>query len=69
MKAKVWIYDKEFKDEVKEENFSLIEEEIGSINDGEFLAKALFLSVDPYIRTFQLQFPIGSVISGRQVAE
>lgn len=66
--AKVWIYAKEFKGEVQLDNFKLIEEELKSINDGEFIAEAIFLSVDPYQRTLQLQFPINSVISARQVA-
>jgi prostaglandin reductase 1 len=68
-KAKVWIYAKEFKGLVNSSNFGLIEEEIGEVKEGEFLARAIFLSVDPYQRTLQLQFPIGNVIVGRQVAE
>lgn len=69
-RAKVWIYAKEFKNEVSESNFKLIEEEICELKDGEFLARALYLSVDPYQRTFQLQFPAGSsLMIGRQVAE
>ncbi|KAG5684372.1 hypothetical protein PVAND_013607 [Polypedilum vanderplanki] len=67
--AKVWLYVKEFKGEVNSSNFELIEEQINEIQDGEFLAEAIYLSVDPYQRTFQLQFPIGHVIIGRQVAK
>lgn len=67
-KAKVWIYAKEFKGEVQLDNFKLIEEELKPLNDVEFIAEAIFLSVDPYQRTLQLQFPINSVISARQVA-
>lgn len=67
--AKVWTYAKEFKGEVQQDNFELIEEKLRDIENGEFLAEAIFLSVDPYQRTFQLQFPVGSVILGRQVAK
>lgn len=66
--AKVWICAKEFKHEVQLDNFELIEEELKPIDDDEFIAEAIFLSVDPYQRTLQLQFPVKSVISGRQVA-
>lgn len=69
MYAKVWIYAKVFKGEVQFDNFKLIEEEIRKIKDGEFLLEALYLSVDPYQRTFQLQFPVGSVILGRQIGK
>ena len=67
--AKVWIYAKKFQGDVELSNFELKEEEVRAIEDGEFLAEALFLSVDPYLRTFQLQYPIESVMSGRQIAK
>lgn len=66
--AKVWIYAREFKGDVELSNFELREEEVSDIVDGEFLAEALFLSVDPYLRTFQLQYSAGSVMTGRQIA-
>lgn len=66
--AKVWIYAKEFKGEVQLDNFELIEEELKPVDDGEFIAEAIFLSVDPYQRTLQLQFPLKTIISGRQIA-
>lgn len=66
--AQVWTYAKEFKGEVQLDNFKLVEEDLRDIKDGELLAEALFLSVDPYQRSFQLQFPLKSVILGRQVA-
>jgi len=66
--AKVWIYAKQFKGDVELSNFELREEEISDIEDGEFLAEALFISVDPYLRTFQLQYSTGSVMNGRQIA-
>lgn len=66
--AKVWIYAKAFKGEVDLSNFQLQDEAIDDPKVGEFIAEALYLSVDPYQRTFQLQFPTGSVILGRQIA-
>lgn len=67
--TKIWTYAKVFKGEVQLDNFELNQEELRDIENGEFLAEAIFLSVDPYQRTFQLQFPVGSVILGRQVAK
>jgi prostaglandin reductase 1 len=66
--AKVWIYAREFKGNVELSNFELREEEVSAIEDGEFLAQALFLSVDPYLRTFQLQYSTDTVMTGRQIA-
>lgn len=66
--AKVWIYAKEFKGDVNLSNFDLKEEQVNDILDGEFLAEALYISVDPYQRTFQLQFPTGTMMIGRQIA-
>ena len=67
--SKVWIYSKEFKGEVTLDNFKLIQEDVEELKEGEFLAEAQFLSVDPYQRTLQLKLPINSVILGRQIAK
>lgn len=69
MKAKVWKCAKEFKGQVNLTNFELADEELCELEDGEFLAEALFISVDPYVRTFQLRFPVGATMIGRQVAK
>lgn len=68
LKAKVFIYAKEFKGEVTLDNFELVEEKLPALRDGQFLAEAIYVSVDPYLRTFVLNFPTGTVMAGRQVA-
>lgn len=35
----------------------------------EFLAKAVYLSVDPYMRAYAYKMPLGSTMVGTQVAE
>ncbi|XP_058445165.1 prostaglandin reductase 1-like [Malaya genurostris] len=67
--AKKWIYAKAFSGLPTAENFRLEEETIADVKDNEFLAEALFLSVDPYMRPYMLEFPVGSVMIGGQVAK
>lgn len=69
VKAKVFIYANKFEGEPKPTDFELIEEDLPAIKDGEFLAKALFLSVDPYMRPYMRRFPLKSTMIGGQVAE
>lgn len=38
-------------------------------NDTEFLAKAVYLSVDPYMRAYAYKLPLGATMVGTQVAE
>jgi prostaglandin reductase 1 len=47
-KAKKFMYVKEFRGEPTAANFQLIEEDLPQIKDGEILAQAEYLSVDPY---------------------
>ena len=68
MKAKVFLYFKKFEGEVKLENFELIEEELPDLNEKQFLAEAVFISVDPYVRTLALSLPTGITMIGRQIA-
>jgi prostaglandin reductase 1 len=68
MKAKVFIYAQKFEGEVKLSNFELIEEDLPELNDNQFLAEAIYVSVDPYVRTLALSFPTGITMLGRQVA-
>ncbi|XP_055604485.1 prostaglandin reductase 1-like [Uranotaenia lowii] len=67
--AKKWIYARAFEGEPSVDNFRLEEETMPEIKDGEFLAKAEFLSVDPYMRIYVLSYPIGSVMIGGQIAQ
>lgn len=68
-KAKVFIYANAFKGEVKLTDFKLVEEQLPQLRDGQFLAEAIYISVDPYARTLALSFPVGTTMIGRQVAK
>ncbi|XP_058811534.1 prostaglandin reductase 1-like [Topomyia yanbarensis] len=67
--AKKWIYARAFTGLPTRENFRLEEETLPDIKDNEFLAEAIFASVDPYIRVYMARYPIGSVMVGGQVAK
>lgn len=69
VKAQIFVYANEFRGFPKLSDFELIEEDLPPLQDGEFLAKAIYLSVDPYMRPFMTQFPLKSVMLGGQVAE
>lgn len=64
-----WLYVKKFDGEPTNENFQLIDEELPELQDGEFLAEAEYLSVDPYMRPYMSRFPVGSLMIGGQVAK
>lgn len=68
IKSKKFIYIKEFEGEPNSTNFKLIEEELPELQDDEFLAKAEYLSVDPFMRPYMIRHPIGSTMIGGQVA-
>ncbi|XP_055604500.1 prostaglandin reductase 1-like [Uranotaenia lowii] len=67
--AKKWIYAKPFSGLPSYDNFRLEEETLGELKDKEFLAEAVFLSVDPGARPYMRLYPLGSVMMGGQVAK
>lgn len=67
--AKKWIYAKAFSGLPSNENFRLEDESLEQIKDNEFLAQAVFLSVDPYMRPYMEQYPVGTVMIGGQIAK
>lgn len=69
VKAKKFIYVKEFEGEPNSSNFQLVEEELPELKNGEFLAKAEYLSVDPYMRPYMARYPLGVTMIGGQVAK
>lgn len=69
VKAKKFIYVKEFEGEPNSSNFELVEEELPELKNGEFLAKAEYLSVDPYMRPYMVRYPLGVTMIGGQVAK
>lgn len=67
--AKKFVYVKEFEGEPKLTNFQLVEEELPELKNGEFLAKAEYLSVDPYMRPYMARYSLGVTMIGGQVAK
>ncbi|XP_033223578.1 prostaglandin reductase 1-like [Belonocnema kinseyi] len=66
--AKKFVIANHFDGEPKPSDLTLVEEELPPIKDGEYLVKAEYLSVDPYMRVYSLNIPVGSVMIGGQVA-
>lgn len=69
IRAKKFIYAKEFKGEPQPSDFRLEEEDLPALKDGEFLIEAISLSVDPYMRPYMSRYPVGSQMIGGQVAK
>ncbi|XP_018566887.1 prostaglandin reductase 1-like [Anoplophora glabripennis] len=69
VKAKVFIYNKEFDGLPKEGDLIIKEEDLPPLKDGEYLAEAVYLSVDPYMRAYAPSIPLGSVYIGSQIAK
>jgi len=69
LRAKVFLYANAFKGVVKITDFQLVEQELPPVQEGQFLAEAIYLSVDPYMRSYVLGSPLGSTMIGRQVAK
>jgi prostaglandin reductase 1 len=68
MKGQRWLLAKNYEGAPKVENFKLEEFDLPeSLNENEVLLKALYLTVDPYMRLFG--FEAGKPMSGEQVAE
>ncbi|XP_055586295.1 prostaglandin reductase 1-like [Uranotaenia lowii] len=67
--ARKWIYAKTFKGEPSQQNFRLESENLPALKDGDFLAKAEFISVDPYMRPYMMAYPEGSLMIGGQISK
>ncbi|GJQ76548.1 hypothetical protein Trydic_g2250 [Trypoxylus dichotomus] len=68
-KARKFIYVRPFDGLPSEDDLKIVEEELPELKDGEFLAQAVFLSVDPYMRAYTYRLPLGSTMMGSQVAK
>lgn len=68
MKGKRFIIKEHFRGLPKKSDFELVEEELPALKDGDVLFKALYLSVDPYMRPTALRHPTGITMIGSQVA-
>lgn len=69
MKARAYIYKNRFVGFPKKTDFELIEEELPHLQNGEFLAEAVFISVDPYMRSWAQKLPLNVTMTGTQVAK
>ncbi|XP_063907828.1 prostaglandin reductase 1-like [Zophobas morio] len=69
VKAKKFVLEKPFNGFPKASDLKLVEEELRPIKNGEFLTEAVFLSVDPYMRSLAHDVAIGQTFIGSQVAK
>jgi len=69
VKAKSYLYQYKFKGFPKRSDLLIVEDELPEIKDGEFLAEAVYLSVDPYMRPYANNLPTGSTMIGSQIAK
>ncbi|XP_048505466.1 prostaglandin reductase 1-like [Athalia rosae] len=67
--AKKYILTKHFQGVPKRSDLKIVEEELPALQDGEYLIKAEYLSVDPYMRIYISRYPVGSVMIGIQVGK
>ncbi|XP_063240679.1 prostaglandin reductase 1-like isoform X2 [Bacillus rossius redtenbacheri] len=68
VKARRFVLAKHFVGEPKEDDFELVEEELPDLKDGEIRVEAVALSVDPYMRPYSVNHPVGTTMFGSQVA-
>lgn len=69
LKARKFMYVKEFRGEPTAANFELVKEELQPLKDGEILASAEYLSVDPYMRPYMLSYKAPCQMIGGQMAK
>ncbi|XP_068895476.1 prostaglandin reductase 1-like [Tenebrio molitor] len=69
VKARKYVFRKQFDGLPKETDLELVEEELPPVKDGEFLAEAIYLSVDPYMRAYAPRLSLGTTFIGSQVAK
>ncbi|KAF5307609.1 hypothetical protein FQR65_LT06765 [Abscondita terminalis] len=68
-KATVYLLQRYFEGIPKEDDLEIVEENLPPLKDGEFLAEALYLSVDPYMRLKAAGLKLGTPFIGHQVAK
>ncbi|XP_056637016.1 prostaglandin reductase 1-like [Diorhabda sublineata] len=69
VKAKLFVLDKHFDGWPKESDLKIVEEELPPLKNGEFLAEAVYLSVDPYMRAYEPSLSPGQTFIGTQIAK
>lgn len=68
VKCRKWTLKSHFSGLPKREDLEIVEEQLPELKDGEFLCEAVWLSVDPYMRPYTRNLPLGSTMIGAQVA-
>ncbi|CAB3261598.1 unnamed protein product [Arctia plantaginis] len=69
VKAQKYVLTKYFQGEPKKTDFKIVEEKIPELKDGEVLAEAEYLSVDPYMRAYMIGYKLPADMIGEQVAK
>ena len=67
--GKKFLYKTHFDGMPKPENFELVQENLPALKDGEILISSLYLSVDPYMRSYVLGMATPMTMIGQNVAE
>ncbi|KAJ2937880.1 hypothetical protein O0L34_g18702 [Tuta absoluta] len=68
VKARKYVVQRHFQGEPKRDDFQVATEELPPLKDGEILVKAEWISVDPYMRAYNLRHPTPYDQFGYQVA-
>jgi prostaglandin reductase 1 len=69
VKGARWVLKQHFDGIPKATDFDLVEDELAELKDGEILVKALYLSVDPYMRPYTRRFNPPLTMIGQSVSE
>ncbi|KYQ57274.1 Prostaglandin reductase 1 [Trachymyrmex zeteki] len=69
VQARKYVLVNYFVDQPKPTDLKLMEEELPPLQDGEYLVEAEFFSVDPYMRIYVQNLPLGITMIGGQVAK
>ncbi|XP_049766087.1 prostaglandin reductase 1-like [Schistocerca cancellata] len=68
VKARKIVIAREFQGEPRLEDFRIEEEDLPALRDGQILAEAIYISVDPYQRAYKNMHHVGNTMIGSQVA-
>ncbi|XP_023949558.2 prostaglandin reductase 1 [Bicyclus anynana] len=69
VRAQKYVLTKYFQGEPKKSDFKIVEEDLPELKDGEILAQAEYLSVDPYMRAYMIGYKLPTDMIGGQVAK
>ncbi|KAL4715436.1 hypothetical protein ACJJTC_015339 [Scirpophaga incertulas] len=69
IRGRKYVLTKYFDGEPKKSDFNIVEEELPELKDGEILAEAEYISVDPYMRAYMIGYKLPTDMIGGQVAK